>query len=385
MSDKIIRIGISGSYGGLNLGDEAILQSIIALLRKTFKNINITVFSRDTKDTLARHTVDRAVPVREMNKNEIVPEIRRLDLFILGGGGILFDAEAKLYLREVMLAREYNVPVAIYSISAGPLNDLSAQKFVRDTLNSVEILTVRERRAERILEDIGVTKEIKVCADPALLLEPEKLPAGTMESEGLKDAKNLIGISVREPGPASAADLSSYYSRIANAADYMVERFDARVVFVPLEREVMDIQTSHKVISKMLNAHKATVLKGSYSPGQLLSIFEHFVFGVGMRLHFLIFLALAGVPFVALPYASKVDGFLESLQIELPPEYLNPGRLIAYIDRSWDYRKKLTEQICERILPLKELALEPNRMITAFLKKSRPDRGGKGMNNAGAS
>jgi len=28
------RIGITGSYGGLNLGDEAILQSIIAELRR---------------------------------------------------------------------------------------------------------------------------------------------------------------------------------------------------------------------------------------------------------------------------------------------------------------------------------------------------------------
>jgi polysaccharide pyruvyl transferase WcaK-like protein len=38
-----------------------------------------------------------------------------------------------------------------------------------------------------------------------------------------------------------------------------------------------------------------------------------------MRLHFLIFAALRGVPFTALPYASKVTGFLQDLNEETPP------------------------------------------------------------------
>ena len=44
------RVGISGSYGGLNLGDEAILQSIIQQLSHSLP-VEITVFSRDAADT----------------------------------------------------------------------------------------------------------------------------------------------------------------------------------------------------------------------------------------------------------------------------------------------------------------------------------------------
>ncbi|MFL6649277.1 MAG: polysaccharide pyruvyl transferase, partial [Sulfurifustaceae bacterium] len=81
------RVGISGSYGGLNLGDEAILQSIIEQLSNSV-TAEITVFTRDVEDTRRRHPrVARAVPVRALARNEIVPEIERLDLFILGGGG----------------------------------------------------------------------------------------------------------------------------------------------------------------------------------------------------------------------------------------------------------------------------------------------------------
>src|SRR5262245_23014484 len=92
----VFRVGISGSYGGLNLGDEAILEGIATELRGALP-VEITVFSRNPEDTLARHRVERAVPVREMSRDEVIPEIERLDLFILGGGGILFDAEAHLY------------------------------------------------------------------------------------------------------------------------------------------------------------------------------------------------------------------------------------------------------------------------------------------------
>ena len=50
MAKDLYRIGITGSYGGLNLGDEAILHSIITQLRRDLP-VEITVFSRDPEDT----------------------------------------------------------------------------------------------------------------------------------------------------------------------------------------------------------------------------------------------------------------------------------------------------------------------------------------------
>lgn len=53
-----VGVGISGSYGGLNLGDEAILQVILANLRQSVL-VEFTVFSRDAEDTLRRHIEGR--------------------------------------------------------------------------------------------------------------------------------------------------------------------------------------------------------------------------------------------------------------------------------------------------------------------------------------
>ncbi len=70
----VFRVGISGSYGGLNLGDEAILHSIVGQLRASGP-FEIVVFSRDAKDTMTRHKVERAVAVRDLSRDEVVPEV----------------------------------------------------------------------------------------------------------------------------------------------------------------------------------------------------------------------------------------------------------------------------------------------------------------------
>ena len=370
---KIFRVGITGSYGGLNLGDEAILHSMVSQLRSSL-SVEIVVFSRNPEDTLSRHGVERALPVRKLSRDEVLPEIERLDLLIMGGGGILYDPEAKIYLREVALAQDRGIPVMVYAVSAGPLDDPSTHEQVRQSLNHAAVVTVRERGARHLLEEIGVEREILVTADPALLLQPESLPADALKKEGLDDRRRLVGFSVREPGRA-APDISEdvYHALLANAADFMVDRLDADIVFVPMERQVLDVQHCHAVASQMQCAQRATVLKGEYTSGQLLSLVGHFEFAVGMRLHFLIFSALAGIPFVALPYAPKVTGFLEDLDIEMPPlQEVNAGRLIAHIDRSWDVRESLKRRV-GRILPeLQERARENHRLAVRLLTSLSP-------------
>ncbi len=372
MAKEAYRVGITGSYGGLNLGDEAILHSMIAQLRRDLP-VEITVFSRDPEDTKRRHGVERAVPVRKLSRSEVLPEIERLDVLLVGGGGILFDAEARIYLREAQIAQEKGVRVMLYAVGAGPLGDPAVQAAVREVLEHVDVITVRERGAQHVLEEAGVHREIAVTADPALLLKPEPLPRGVMKQEGLEGRRRLIGMSVREPGVAAPdIDPKEYHALLANAADFMVDRFDANIVFVPMEHSVLDTQHSHAVIAQMLRAQRATVLKGAYSSGQLLSLMSKFRFAVGMRLHFLIFAALRGVPLVALPYAGKVSGFLEELQVPTPPyKLVNAGRLIAYIDQSWDQSRAMKAKLAKTVPALQKRAQETHRILVELLKKEK--------------
>jgi polysaccharide pyruvyl transferase CsaB len=372
---KKVRIAISGSYGGMNLGDEAILSGILGQLRQTLE-AEITVLSRNPADTLARHAVDRAISPRALTRREMVPEIRGLDLFILGGGGILYDRDAQAYLREVLIAQELGIPVVVYAISAGPLATQASRRAVQEALNASAstLITVRDRLGYRLLEDVGISREIHLTADPAFLLEREEFSEEALKSEGVELDRPLVGFSVREPGPA-APDIRTdeYYALLANAADYMVERYRAEIVFVPMEKT--DVQHSHGVVAHMQNAERAEVLRRRYSPGQILDLMGRFEFAVGMRLHFLIFAAIRGTPFAALPYASKVTGLLDDLEMGTPPlGSIGIGQLIARIDRSWDTRADIRSQINERLPELRVRAKRTNELLVGLLEGRAAER-----------
>ena len=372
--EKRFRIGISGSYGGLNLGDEAILEGILGQLRATVA-ADVTVFSRVPAHTLATHDVERVVAPRSLTRREIAPELRDLDLFILGGGGILYDGEGETYLREVFLAHELGVPVLLYAVSAGPLSTSSSRRAVQEALNASgsTVITVRDRLGYRLLEDVGVTRDITLTADPAFLLEPEELPEDALRAEGVELDRRLVGFSVREPGPAAPdIDPEEYYALLANAADFIIERYDAEVVFVPMEKS--DVQHSHAVVAHMHNSERAEILRRRYSPRQILDLMGRFEFAVGMRLHFLIFATLRGTPFAALPYASKVAGLLEDLEMEVPPlGSTGIGQLIARIDRKWDTRVELRASIGARRAMLRRRAARTNELLLELLhERSTP-------------
>lgn len=366
------RIGISGSYGGINLGDESILESIVGSLRAEGE-VELTVFSRDPDDTLRRHPVEHALDRKRLSREEARSAIREMDLFILGGGGLLFDDGAEAYLRDVELAHEVGTPAMAYAIGAGPLEQTSSREMVRETLDRCAAITVRDRSSRRLLEEVGVEREIRLTADPALLLGPEPLPDGALRSEGIEPGRRLIGFSVREPGPAAPGiDPDHYHALLADAGDYVVDRLDADVVFVPIERKNLDLQHSHAVVSKMQRAERAVVLKGEYSPCQLIALVSRFEFAVGMRLHFLVFAALAEVPFVALPYASKVRGFLDEFELEVAPlEGGGAGELIAHVDGSWDHRDDIRRAIRRALPGLRERARENVHVARSLFRDSR--------------
>ncbi len=365
------RIGISGSYGGMNLGDEAILEGILGELRASVA-AEVTVFSKNPADTLNRHKVERAINARTLTRKEITPAIRELDVLVLGGGGILFDGEAEAYLREVLVAHEAGVPVIVYAVSAGPLATPASRRAVRDALNASPgtIITVRDRLGLRLLEDVGVTQEIHLAADPAFLLEPEELPIEALKAEGVDLEGPVVGFSVREPGPAAPdIDPQQYYGLLANAADFVVERFGAEVVFVPMEK--FDVQHSHGVVASMRFAEKAEILRRRYSSRQILDLMGRFDFAVGMRLHFLIFAALRGTAFAPLPYASKVTGLLEDLELDTPPlDSIGIGELIGRIDRKWDTRDETRARIAERVPGLRQRARLTNEALVRLLQRS---------------
>jgi polysaccharide pyruvyl transferase CsaB len=361
-------IGLLGSYGGLNIGDEAILTCMLAALREAVPFAEVVVFSRDAAHTRDAHPVDRVIDARGGRCDAVSEEIAMLDLLVLGGGGLLYDGEATEYLRHVRTAHRNGVPTVAYALGVGPLTTAADRLAVREVVSAMTRVTVRDEESKRVLEEVGVERPIDVVADPALLLIPEPFPADALVRDGVDTSGRLIAMSVREPGRA-APDLAvdAYHSTLAAVADFAVHRYDGQVVFIPMERG--DVRESHAVLARMVAPDRARVLHGAYGPHEMLGLMRHMDLAVGMRLHFLIFAALSDVPFLPLPYAGKVADFARAVGIPMPSNLDRDavGPLLSAVDRLWDERLANAGRARGRIEKLKPRAAGTLRHVLDLL------------------
>ncbi len=363
------RIGLLGSYGGCNIGDEAILMCVLSCLRAHRPHARLVVFGRNAGHTRAhRPEADEAVDWEGVPQRPLLDALAGLDLLVLGGGGILYDGEARRYLRLVKAAHERGVPTFAYAVGAGPLSDPDDREAVRTVLPEMTEVVVRDEESRLVLEEVGVEGELTVTADPALLLTPEPFTEQMMRHEGLPLDARLIGMSVREPGRAAEKlDEDGYHALLAEVADFLARRLDAHVVFVPMERQ--DVRHAHGVLSRMSAPDLGRILHNSYSPGEILGFMSHLDMVVGMRLHVVIFAALAGLPVLPLPYSGKVFDFARRTGA---PELVGvdreqAGLLLAEVDRLWDEFPRRQEDLNTRVQELRTLARETCARCGALL------------------
>ncbi|MEV5726032.1 MULTISPECIES: polysaccharide pyruvyl transferase family protein [Streptomyces] len=364
------RIGLLGSYGGFNLGDEAILTCLLSCLRTHRPQARLVALSRNAEHTRANHpTLDEVVDWEGVPQRQLLDVLSRLDLLVLGGGGILYDGEARRYLRLVAAAQARGVRTFAYAVGAGPLREAEDREAVRTVLSGMAEVVVRDEESHLVLEEAGLDRDVVVTADPALLLPPEPFTDQMMRQEGIPaDAHRLVGMSVREPGRAAEKlDEGDYHALLADVADFLVRRLDAHVVFVPMERQ--DVHHAHGVLSRMTAPDRGRILHSVYSPGQVLGFMSHLDLVVGMRLHFLIFAALSGLPVLPLPYSGKVFDFARRLGapalVGVARE--QAGLLLAEVDRLWDEFPQRRGDFEERVRRLRGRAGETCTRLGAVL------------------
>jgi polysaccharide pyruvyl transferase CsaB len=372
-----LRIGLLGSYGGFNVGDESILTSMLSRLRAERPGAWLMVFSRNPEHTRLHHAAADEVTAWEgVSLKELTAAVSGLDLLILGGGGILFDSEARRYLRIVRTAQNRGVRTFTYAAGVGPLHEPDDRAAVRTVLSDMDDIVVRDEESKLVLEEVGVERDIVVTADPALLLQPQEFTERMLLREGIPvGVPRLVGMSVREPGRAAEnLDEGGYHALLAEVADFLVHRLGAHVVFMPMER--FDVRHAHAVLSCMTLADQGRILHGTYSPGETLGFMRHLDLAVGMRLHFLIFAALSEVPFLPLPYAGKVFDFARRTGapalVGVAREHA--GTLLAEVDRLWDEYPRHRERLGIRVRELRELARVTGDRCVSLLEDIEANR-----------
>jgi len=358
-------IGLLGGYCTGNLGDDAILESILVLVRRAGHQGKIMVYCHDPSP-LARQEGLVAGPMRRWNFPAVVKQARKLRGLLVGGGGLLTDYDRLLptkLLMRTFAARLAGCRVMLCAVGVGPLMTRMGRLQARAIASLSDILSVRDPQSAQILRKLGVRKPIHVVADPAFLLEPP--PARLPSSDAIWAVRRW---------PPLGEILPWLPGQLAAAADSFCSRLNLRIALIPFYAGY-DEPFCARVHSLMHMPRSARILPRPGSASEALELMAASPIVVSMRLHGVIFAALAGTPRVAIACDEKLRITMESLKLEsfvLPLEPGMPADLIASTcQRAIEEQTQARAEIESRVQHMREQAARLGELLRQFLDLCR--------------
>lgn len=303
---------ISGYYGFDNVGDDAMLRSIVDNLKYQKPDISILVLSKKPHETSKNYGISS---INRQDIFAVYSAMRRAKLFIYGGGNIIQDSTSTrslmFYLGAAWLAKKLNLKVMFYANGIGPINKFRNAEFSRKILNMADVITVRERLSFNELKKMGISKpKIVLTADAALAVQVDNDTAleKLFADEGMSSDGKYAGFSVRKCPSFEKHQHAKYEQTLAELADYVYTEYNLKPVFIPMEYHV-DIVTIRNIVSKMKT--DSYIICDNHSVSDTFAIIRKMDIMIAMRLHALIFAAYMNVPLLGISYQPKVEGFLE--------------------------------------------------------------------------
>jgi len=369
-----MKLLIAGFYGCGNLGDEAILEAMLSGIRSRISSVDITVLSEKPYETKECYNVRS---IQRFKYAQIIKNMFQCDAFILGGGGLLQDSTSKrslfYYLMLIKLAKFFRKKIALIGQGIGPVE---SKKQLKRALDNVHIITVRDVESLKLLKEMGVRAgKIALTADLSFLLN---VPANEntqklLDLEGIKKCKaRLIGISIRMP--IEHVDAVKYLE-FAALCDHLIMEKDASIVFL-----VFDHPDDMEVVNRILGYMKypAHIVLRQCKPSDMLGIISRLDAVIGMRLHSLIFSAMANIPSLGLIYDPKIEIFQRMVgQPSIDFANATKENLMVEADKLIDGHKKGS---CD-LTDLRNKAYKNIDMLVEALTSRKVDILGVGVDN----
>ena len=325
MSQTLKAISV-GYQGFSNVGDEAILAGVEVLLNGTRIRVDWVVCGPQPVTAFAD-----AIRIRTRRGRPSlagVRALRRADLLLFSGGGLLHDhwpVVVPTYLAWSLLARASGTRIAWVGVGVGPLRGRIARRLAGWTLRLADLVTVRDLESADLVGEVAPGMPVTVVPDPAIFIVP---PATGPKRGG-------VGIIVRPPAPAQA-ELGEHMARELGEAAARLSA-DGRTVTLltfggPRDREVAEAVA---VAAADAGGPRPAIDELGPDPLPVLKRLAALEGVISVRLHGLILAAVAQTPAVGVSYDPKVAAWANRLGSEsMPLTDLEASRLLQALERN---------------------------------------------------
>lgn len=315
-----MRILLAHPFGEHHKGDITVLDCTLMLLRK-ISNAEVSFRYKKPEQTIIKRFWLKFV---DTLKADVVVFSTRDDLSLTYGfpSGILCSLLFAVALRK---------PFMLFAAQIGPFDESFKGKvasfFTRVFLNRASLITIRDQISRRQLNVMNVTKPpIYVTRDLGFLLKPlspDEAKTLLSKQEILIDGEKIIGVNISASAYRYAfPEVSSlekkypmYVDLMSKLIDYMIEKWDVRVISVPhvFERGSDDRAIAVDVHEKVRNKDRFDLITGELGPEELKGIIALCDMFITTRYHPLIHSTSTCVPTIAIDYTSKMKDTMREL------------------------------------------------------------------------
>ena len=335
------RVLVCGYYGHYNLGDEAMLAGMLALLAQWQTDPQATVYSNDPADTARRHGVqpfDNRPPRRRLAqwRQQALPYwlMLRHRQFVLGGGDLLRDGPdqsvADVWLRPLEQAVRLQRRTLVWGVSVGQLWRPETKARIYEVLSRVDLVAVRDRTSQAALQALGIQTPIAVMPDLALFA-PALTASAADERSASPNRPLQIGVSYRSLANRTARlrhtdtdEPERFTQAMAALLDTLITRYGAEVHLLPFQSfpdayrqrhrpAVDDYQSSLALLEQCQQSAQIVIHPYFPSLGDLVQQLHGLDCVMGTRLHSLVLAAGLGLPIIAAAYDPKVNAFMTDI------------------------------------------------------------------------
>ncbi len=337
------RLLLAGYLGCGNLGDDAVLLGLIHGLRPYAHSF--TVMSGAPDETYRVHGLpsvprkDRAAFRRALGDS---------DALVFVGGSIFQDATSLrsvfYYSSLVSEATRAGKRVLLVGQGVGPLRRTLGKRWAAAAFEKADAIVVRDPASAQALKSLGVSRPVRLGADPAFLLpnpqggEGEAFGVGSMRTVGL--------------APRPVKDDPSIAAVFGDLARKL---FDSGLMPVLIE---MDRAFDGPLLDQIAKRQggKVPELRRVPSPVQVQQRIRRMEAVVAVRLHAGILAATVGVPSVMVDYDPKVAAFARATELPLAPGKASADALFARVQSLLKDREAACARLEARTEELRTLA-----------------------------
>lgn len=291
-----MRVLLCGYYGEHNIGDDALLEVLLAQLPAGCTPV---VTAHDPAALEARGIA--TVPRRSLPR--VLRALRCCSALVLGGGSLLQDSTSfrslLYYAALITAARLEGKPVLLWAQGLGPLRRRRSRALVRALLPLVQAASWRDRGSAQLAARFGCAG--LVAGDPVWAL-----PSCPWHGRG-----GPIVVCFRPTAQLQGQQWRPYLEALSQLA----EQEKRQVIWLPLHRQqdtgLLEQLRSEGLLPAALASRSREVI--AERPREVMAMAADAGLVVAMRLHGLILAAIAGAPCAALSYDPKVAAAADQL------------------------------------------------------------------------